>query len=411
MKTKTRHPTLTRTVPTPRAAERRPPRRARRPATLAWFDEMVAHNLDYCQRQKRAGRHVVGITCEYTPRELILAAGGIPASLCGGSAETIPAAESALPATLCPLIKSTYGFSVLRQNPFLEMAEMLVVETTCDGKKKMYELLAESRRLHVLELPQKPDDPDAFAHWRAELDKLRRVLEAAFATRITGAGLRRAIALMNRERGLRRRLAALMTAEAPPLTGRELLGLKTIVAAVPEDLARLERALRELPGRAIEPPAAGRVRVLLTGVPMPHGAERVVELIEARGGLVVCQENCTGLKPILDDVDAAAADPMEALARKYMHLPCSVMTPNTRRLDLLRRLAAEYRPDCVVEVVWHACLTYDIEAHFVRRLAERELRRPYLRLDTDYAPGDSGRIGLRLEALFETVRGTRRRAP
>ena len=64
---------------------------------------------------KAAGRPVVGILCEYTPRELIMAAGGVPVCLCGGSAKTIPAAEQHLPANLCPLIKSTYGYHVLRQ--------------------------------------------------------------------------------------------------------------------------------------------------------------------------------------------------------------------------------------------------------------------------------------------------------
>ena len=81
------------------------------------------------------------------------------------------------------------------------------------------------------------------------------------------------------------------------------------------------------------PKLAGRLRVLLTGVPMVHGAERVLEIIEDGGGVVVAMENCTGLKPILEDVDAAAADPLRALAEKYFHLPCSVMTPNDRRLD------------------------------------------------------------------------------
>ena len=80
---------------------------------------------------------------------------GLP---CGGSAKTIPAAEQHLPANLCPLIKSTYGYHVLRSNPFLEMADLVVGETTCDGKKKMYELMAESRPMYVLELPHKADD-------------------------------------------------------------------------------------------------------------------------------------------------------------------------------------------------------------------------------------------------------------
>jgi benzoyl-CoA reductase/2-hydroxyglutaryl-CoA dehydratase subunit BcrC/BadD/HgdB len=125
--------------------------------------------------------------------------------------------------------------------------------------------------------------------------------------------------------------------------------------------------------------------------------------------LVVAAENCTGLKPILEDVAETASDPLRALAEKYFHLPCSVMTRNDRRLDSLRRLAAEYRTECVIELIWQACLTYDVEAHRVRRLAEEELGLPYLRIETDYSPSDSARIAVRVEALFETIRAGRGR--
>jgi len=370
---------------------------------LHWFSYMVDHCLDYAGREKKRGRKIVGILCEYTPRELILAVGGVPVCLCGGDLDMIPPAETHLPSNLCPLVKSTYGYSVERANPFLEMADLVVAETTCDGKKKMYELLARRHPMHVLELPQKPDDPDAFRHWERELYKLKAAMEERFRTRVTPGRLRDAIRLMNRERRLRRRLAALMKADDPPLTGGELLGMKSLIAGMPEDFAQYERALRVLPGRKAVKNAASRVRVLLTGVPVPHGAERVVELIEANGGLIVCQENCTGLKPILEDV-SLRGDPMRAIARKYFHLPCSVMTANRRRFDSIRDLAREYRADCVVELVWQACLTYDVESHFTRQLAERTLKRPYLRIETDYSPSDSARIVLRLEALFETVR-------
>ena len=146
------------------------------------------------------------------------------------------------------------------------------------------------------------------------------------------------------------------------------------------------------------------VRVLLTGVPLVHGAERVMDLIESHGGLVVCQENCTGLKPLLENVPEDALDPLRALAVKYFHLPCSVRTPNQRRFESLRELGREYRPECVVELVWQACLTYAIESVQVKRLAEQDLRLPYLRIETDYSPADSARIATRLEALFEMVR-------
>jgi benzoyl-CoA reductase/2-hydroxyglutaryl-CoA dehydratase subunit BcrC/BadD/HgdB len=273
----------------------------------------------------------------------------------------------------------------------------------------MYELLARRHPMHVLELPQKPDDPDAFRHWLCEIRKLKEELERRFRTTITPAKLREAIALMNRERHLRRRLAALMKTDEPPLTGRELLGMKSIISGIPADLEQYEQALRVLPGRRAVDDYSARTRVLLTGVPTPHGAERVIDIIEDNGGLVVCQENCSGLKPILDDVDARIRDPLRAIAEKYFHLPCSVMTANRRRLDLIRKLAVEYKAECVVDLVWQACLTYDVEAFLVKELVEKKLRLPYLHIETDYSPGDSARIATRVQAVFETTRARHRR--
>jgi benzoyl-CoA reductase/2-hydroxyglutaryl-CoA dehydratase subunit BcrC/BadD/HgdB len=121
------------------------------------FQDMVQRCYVHACEQKEQGRKLVGIMCEYTPRELIMAAGAMPVCLCGGSAEMIPAAEQTLPSNLCPIIKSTFGYGIKKANPFLEMADLLVAETTCDGKKKMYELLQETYPMHVLELPQNPD--------------------------------------------------------------------------------------------------------------------------------------------------------------------------------------------------------------------------------------------------------------
>jgi len=372
---------------------------------LTWFSNMVKNCLEYARAARADGRRIVGIMCEYTPRELIMAAGAVPVCLCGGSASTIPAAEEYLPANLCPLIKSTYGYHPQKSNPFLEMADLIVAETTCDGKKKMYELMAESHPMHVLELPQREKDSDALEHWTGELRKFRAELGNRFGVEITDDGIREAICVMNRERSLRRDLAALMKADSPPLTGRQLLDLKSSISGIPADFEQYEKALEIFRNGSADPKLSSRVRVLMTGVPVVHGAERVVDIIEDHGGLIVCMENCTGLKPILEDVDAEAEDPMRALAEKYYRLHCSVMTRNDRRVECLRELAAEYRPQCVIELIWQACLTYDVESYRIRRLAEEELGIPYLRVETDYSPSDSARIAVRVEALFETVRG------
>jgi benzoyl-CoA reductase/2-hydroxyglutaryl-CoA dehydratase subunit BcrC/BadD/HgdB len=372
---------------------------------------MIDHCYDYAEAAKAQGRPIVGILCEFTPREIIFAAGAVPVCLCGGSLETIPAAEQHLPVNLCPLIKSTYGYHLQGTNPFLEWADLVVAETTCDGKKKMYELMIAGREMYILELPQKADQPDALAHWQKEVGKFKSYVEKKFDKQITDDQLRAAIRLMNRERGLRRELADLMARDLPPLTGRQLLDFKSIISGIDADLEQYEKAIRTfvagaaMPGSPLDlrqsPPP---VRVLLTGVPTVHGAERVVELIESCGAVVVAQENCTGIKPILEDIDPDTPDPLQAIAEKYYHLPCSVMTINERRLDSLRTLAARLRPQCVIELVWQACLTYDVESKRVRRFVEDELHLPYLKIVTDYSPSDSGRLMVRIEALMETVR-------
>jgi len=364
---------------------------------------MIGNCCEYAEKAKAKGRPIVGIMCEYTPRELIMAAGGVPVCLCGGSVEMIPPAESHLPGNLCPLIKSTYGYMVAHENPFLEIADLVVAETTCDGKKKMFELMGDAVPMHVLELPQKPDEKTALTQWICELRKLRRTLENRFHTRITDDKLRRAITVMNRERRLRREIAQCMKLDNPPITGRQLLELKSIISGIPDDLKSYAAVARELKGKAGR--LKSKVRVLLTGVPIVHGVEWVVDLIEDHGGLVVAMENCSSLKPIIEDVELNHGDPLTALARKYLHLPCSVMTRNQRRFDLIRKLVKEYRPVCVVEVIWRACLTYSVESFYVKNLVQNDLHLPYLQIESDYSQSDSERIVVRLEALFESVRG------
>ena len=149
-----------------------------------------------------------------------------------------------------------------------------------------------------------------------------RFLEDRFErARSPTASCGEAIGVMNRERALRRDLAALMSRCSRRLTGRQLLDFKSSISGMAGDLRQYERRwpqYRHCPAdriaaRSGRRPACGtvpprrrsvgdRVRVLMTGVPMVHGAERVLEIIEDAGGLVVAMENCTGLKPMLDDV-------------------------------------------------------------------------------------------------------------
>ena len=100
---------------------------------------------------KENGGKIVGCLCSYTPQELIYAAGAASIGLCGMSNETVPDAERVLPKNLCPLIKSTYGFAFTDKCPYTYFSDLIVGETTCDGKKKMYEYMSEFKDVFLME--------------------------------------------------------------------------------------------------------------------------------------------------------------------------------------------------------------------------------------------------------------------
>lgn len=370
-----------------------------------YFRDSIGPEIDYIREEKRRGRGVVGIYCEFTPRDLIMAAGAIPVCLCGTSRKTIPPAETVLPSNLCPLIKSSIGYVITNGCPFFSMADMVVAETTCDGKKKVWELIRERKPQHILELTQKVEEPEAWEHWLAEVCKLKIRMEELYDRPVTDEAMSGAIRAMNRERALLRRIMEYGAEPRPLISGLELGRLRYRVSGMPGHLAGLEELARVLEDRRAggvfaAPEAAPRV--LVTGCPMSEGTLKAVEVIEEAGGIVVVQETCSGIKP-LDPVEEQG-DPLTAIARKHFRIPCSCMTPNRGRLELLKELAEKFRADAVVDVVWQACHTYNVESYSAGAFVRDRLGLPYLKVETDYSPGDREQLMVRVQTLLEMAR-------
>ncbi len=362
--------------------------------------------VDTAKEAKSHGRGIVGIYCEFTPRDLILAAGAYPVCLCGTSQKTIPAAETVLPANLCPLIKSSFGFVITNRCAFVTASDLIVAETTCDGKKKMYEILGEKKPMHVLELTQKVDEERAFKHWLEEVDSLKKHLEEIYKREITNEDLKAAIRTMNNERKLLLEAYELGKQKPSIVSGLELSAIRYRMAGLPQHQTMLAKFIDKIRTRAATGYTAAPLnapRVILTGTPTGHGSEKIIEIIEECGGIVVAQENCSGIKPLVELV-SEEGDPLEAIARKHFHLPCSCMTPNTGRNDLLRQIKEEYQADAVVDLVWHSCHTYNVEAYLVERFCSDELGIPYLKIETDYSDSDREQIRVRVQTMLEIAK-------
>lgn len=356
---------------------------------------------------KEAGRKIVGQFCLYSPSEIAMAAGAIPVSLCGTRNDSIPVAETILPRTLCPLIKSSFGFALNDSCPYLAASDLVVADTTCDGKKKMFELLKDYKPLFLLQLPQ-IQNADAVAYWRAEFVRLVAHMEQQFGVSITDDKLRAAINLMNRKRRALKAVLDLAKRKPSPITGMEMVEIGFKTAFFPDKekgIALLEALAKDIHARAEAGETvttAAAPRILLTGVPVGMGSHKVVRLLEECGASVVCLDNCSAYKKTRILIDENA-DPLTALAERYLNVPCSVMSPNPRRYEALRELVADFSVDAVVDLTWQGCQTYAVEAFSIKNFVRDELHKPYLQIETDYAEADSEQIKVRIEAFLEMI--------
>ena len=382
------------------------------PEVFEEFNEQRKKSFVTALEMKEKGIPFVGAFCTYLPQEIPMAMGASVVGLCSMSGETIPEAEKDLPRNLCPLVKSSYGFAKTDKCPYFYFSDLIVGETTCDGKKKMYEMLGEFKPVYVMELPNS-QSPDAFELWKKEVIKFKEKLESHFGVTITDEQVRQAARIKNAERAALREFYELMKLKPAPMLGQDLYKVlygatfKFDKEAIPGEVhALVERIKAEYEAGGEDSPRvklAGRPRILVTGSPIGGVTEKVIRALEDNGAQVVVFENCSGAKAVDEDVDEDAPDIYEALARRYLNIGCSCMTPNPNRIKLMGRLIDEYQVDAVVDVILQACHTYNVESYKIRRFVTEEKGIPYLSLETDYSTSDVGQLNTRMAAFVEML--------
>lgn len=378
------------------------------PRTFEEFNEQRKAAFIRVKDFKQEGNRLVGFLCSYTPLEIVDAAGASAVGLCGTSDEVIPDAEKVLPANLCPLIKSTYGFAYSQKCPFTYFSDLIIGETTCDGKKKMYELLSELKPTHVLHLPQSRDREYERAGWREECRLLKEHLEQLYGITITDDDLRAAVRLRNRLRAAQLSMFELQAQQPPVMGGVELMSTMfagTFNFDVDDFTSKVEATVaeRQASYEAGERPiAADAKRILITGCPVGGVINKIGRTIEANGGVVVCMDDCSGERTARMMIDEDADDILGAIAERYLEINCSVMTPNEGRMENTLAMCEKYHVDGVVENVLTACHTFNVESARMQAAVE-DAGIPYMKIETDYSAGDQGQIDTRIAAFIEML--------
>lgn len=376
------------------------------PEVFEEFAEQRKNSFLEVKKLKDKGIPVVGAYCTYFPQEIAMAMGAATVGLCSTSDETIMEAEKELPKNLCPLIKSSYGFARTDKCPFFYFSDVVVGETTCDGKKKMYEYMSEFKDVFVMELPNSQSQ-EALKLWKSEIIKFKEYLEKKFNTTITEEKIREAVHINNEGRKSLRKLYEVMKLDPVPIKGYDLFKVlygstfKFDRSLIPGEVdALVEKILLEYKEGKME---EKKPRILITGCPVGGATEKIIRAVEENGGNVVTFENCNGAKSIDKLVDEDNPDVYDALARRYLNIGCSVMTPNPNRLELLGRLIDEYQVDGVVEMTLQACHTYNVESFGIRRFVNEKKHIPYINVETDYSQADIGQLNTRIAAFIEML--------
>lgn len=384
-----------------------------RPEAMDYYNFVIAeiHGVRPQEliKAQEEGKKVFGTFCVYVPDELIFAADAIATGLCGGSQFWVPGGEKVLPTNTCPLIKASVGARLDRTCPFFRIADMYIGETTCDGKKKAWEILGEDVPVHVMDLPQMKREKDIKA-WADEIRELKKVIEDFTGNEITAESLNESIKLINNKRKALSRLYECRKADKVPISGRDALVISQIAFYDdPDRFTQMTNKLcDELEQRikdGVSVVKEGTKRIMLTGTPLAVPNWKLHNIIETSGAVVVCEEMCTGTRyfeNLVDETKTTVDEQIDALANRYMGINCACFTPNTARIDDIIRLAKEYKVDGVIDVNLKFCSLYDVEGYTVER-ALKEAGIPVMGIETDYTDSDAEQLRTRIGAFIEMI--------
>ena len=386
-----------------------------RPEGMAYFDFVMSEvhglRIKELMDEKASGRKIIGSFCVFVPEEIALAANATLVGLCSGADFAMEEVEQLLPRNTCALIKSAFGFKLGKVCPYLESADMLVGENTCDGKKKSYESLGNLvDNLYVMDLPQMKTE-NGKALLKGEYLRFKEAVETLTGVTITAESFKSAIGVVNAKRAALHRLCSLRKADPTPISGLDGLLANQVffydnparfTTSVHKICDELETRIQEKKGAFPEKTP----RILVSGCPQAVPNWKLPMIVETSGAVIVGEESCVGergTRNLTADTGSTVDEMMDALVDRYFQVDCAIFTPNDQRLLNIQEMAAAYKADGVIHHGLQFCQPYLMESIPVEKALE-EKGIPCLRIETDYGMEDMGQLKTRVEAFVEQLR-------
>jgi benzoyl-CoA reductase/2-hydroxyglutaryl-CoA dehydratase subunit BcrC/BadD/HgdB len=386
-----------------------------RPEAMAFWDFVVGDihgiRVNELKKAKEEGKKVIGTFCLYVPDEIIFALDAIGVGLCGGTNFSNYASEDILPANICALIKSAIGFGIGNICPYYAMTDILIGETTCDGKKKAWEVLNKYKPVYVMETPQCKSRPQAREHFITEIKSLIAKLEEVTGKKLTKENLKTAMEKISKKRAQMRRVYEARKANPAPISGKDALLMSQVAFYDDPDreiemVGNLADELEKRIKVGIGVIDKNAKRIIISGTPMAIPNWKMHHIIESNGAVVVAEETCTGTRYFDSEFSEIKGDTiddlLEILADRYLGINCACFTPNVDRLNDIKRLVKDYNADGVVLYTLSFCQPYDVEAVSFEKILKKE-GIPVISITTDYSSEDQSQLTTRIQAFLEML--------
>ncbi len=385
-----------------------------RPSAMEYFDfvmsEIHGSRIRELLDEKQQGRKIIGSYCVFVPEEIVLAANATLVGLCSGADFAMEEVEKYLPRNTCALIKSALGFKLGRVCPYIETADMIVGENTCDGKKKAYEYLESMvDNLYVMDLPQMKTEK-GYELVKNEYNRFKTAVEELTGNEITTDSLKQAIDTVNAKRSALHRLSILRHADPAPISGLDALLANQVFFY--DDPARFTESVNKLcdelekrieSSQGVKKP--GTPRILFSGCPMAVPNWKIPWIVETSGAVIVGEESCVGergVRNLTDNSGSTVDDLMDAIASRYFKIDCAIFTPNADRKEHIIKMAESASAGGVIHYGLQFCQPYLMESVQIEKaLEEKDI--PCLRIETDYGMEDVEQIKTRVQAFIEQI--------
>ncbi len=387
-----------------------------RPEGMKYFDwfmsEIQGDRIAEINELKKKKKPAVGTFCIFVPEEIIVGAGGACFGLCGGSPATIADAETELPRNICPLIKSAHGFKLQKTCAYTQSSDFIYGETTCEAKKKTWEILNKHHPVHVMNIPHMKREKD-LKMWKEEIVEFKEHIEEVTGEKLSLEEMLNGTKIINEKRKAMNRLDSLrgLNPDVVPISGKDALFVNQMgfldepvryTEKVNELCDELEKRVEEKVSVFEE----NTPRIMVLGTPIAPPNWKLHTAVEGSGGAIINEESCIGHRYYKDNVDLdnieTEDDLMGELMKRYSAVDCACFTPNTPRIDKILEMYKDRKADGVIYYTLSFCHTYNVESHLVTEALEAA-GIPCLVIESDYSPEDAGQIKTRVEAFLESI--------